>query len=482
MDSSPIGCDGDTLHFAKHMFELRDPIHRTISFSEREKRIIDHPYVQRLRHVRQLGLASLVYPGATHDRFSHALGAMHVAGRLWARMTETSGDVLGMHFSQDDLAYFRQMVRFAGLLHDVGHPPFSHVAEKFMPRFDSLSIPSDWLEHPNQDRQATHEDFSVVLISGLAVDDRAPLSRDEAQDIASLVHHEVRPSAAWRKRFGDAKEGNQGIHRLLRSLISGELDCDRMDYLLRDAHFSGVAYGAHDIEHLIGNTGVMALAGGSLARTIDSTAVRAFEDFLLARYHMFLQVYMHKTAIAFDHFLERAIHTNELSLQIPGDAERYSRLRDSTLHERIYAAADDPTHVWSRRLVERVPPKMLLVVANAKPAERDLMQRAVKALDATKVPYFTLTSKQYLSKASFSADDSLLVRRKVLGRFVYDPIGRYSSLLVKYNEIIDLTHLYVLREDADDAGRALKTLAGEVSDGPMSERSIKPTNEPLPFV
>ena len=68
------------------MFDIRDPIHRTISFSEREKRVIDHPFVQRLRYVRQLGLAFIIYPGATHDRFSHALGAMHVAGRMWSRM------------------------------------------------------------------------------------------------------------------------------------------------------------------------------------------------------------------------------------------------------------------------------------------------------------------------------------------------------------------------------------------------------------
>jgi len=464
------------------MFEIRDPIHRTVSFSEREKRIIDHAYVQRLRHVRQLGLSSTVYPGATHDRFSHALGAMHIAGRMWARIMETSGIVLKERFSEDDLAYFRQCVRFAGLLHDVGHPPFSHVAEKFMPHFSALALPKDWLEAPVQDRQAAHEDFSVVLIAGLAVDDTAPLSRDEAQDIASLVHHGVMPSPAWRKRFGEAKEGTHGIHRLLRSLISGELDCDRMDYLLRDAYYTGVAYGTHDIEHLLGNLGVVALADGSLARTIDSTAVRAFEDFLLARYHMFLQVYMHKTTIAFDHFLERAIHSGEVTLDIPGDAEGYARLHDEGLQERLFTAAESSSNVWSNRLVRRQPPKMLLAVSNAKRDERDLLDRALAALDAKKVPYFTMNSKQYLSKSSFSFDDSMLVRRKLLGRFVFDPIGRYSSLLTKYNEIIDLTHLYVLREDADAANAALKGLADAVSAGESARSKGKPGVEALPFV
>ena len=441
------------------MFEIRDPIHRTISFSEREKRVVDHPFVQRLRHVRQLGLSYTVYPGATHDRFSHALGAMHVAGRMWARMVETSGEILRTHFSDDDLSYFRQILRFAGLMHDLGHPPFSHVSEKFMPRFADLDLPRDWLVTPDQDRQASHEDYSVVLIAALAADDTAPLSRDEAQDVASLVHHGVLPSAAWQKRFGE-NEGSKGIHRLLRSLISGELDCDRMDYLLRDAYYTGVAYGTHDMDHLIANLGVVDQADRGLVRTIDSTAVRAFEDFLLARYHMFLQVYLHKTTIAFDHFLERALEDGEFELTFPGDAKGYSRLRDSTMIERLFKAADDPKNVWSRRLVARQPAKLILMSSNAKPDEKALMAEVIAALKTAGVPCFELTSHQYLSKSLPTVEgaggpSSMLVRRKMFGKFVYEPIERYSALLTKYNEAIDMTHLFVLPENYASAKAAI---------------------------
>jgi HD superfamily phosphohydrolase len=449
------------------MFEIRDPIHRTIAFSEREKRVIDHPFVQRLRQVRQLGLASMVYPGATHDRFTHALGAMHVAGRMWARMCETSGDVLRKHLSDDDLSYFKQICRFAGLLHDLGHPPFSHVSEEFMPSFDSLELPRDWFLEPSQDRSATHEDYSILLIAALADDHTAPLSRDEAQDIASLIHHGVMPSEAWKKRFGDQETSKGGIHRLLRSLISGELDCDRMDYLLRDAYYTGVAYGTHDIDHLISNHGVVDMPDRGLVRTIDSTAVRAFEDFLLARYHMFLQVYQHKTTIALDHFLLQSLHDGEFELVIPGDALGYARLRDSTMIERLFAAAENPKNGWARRLVNRHPPKLIFASSNAKADEKALMAEVFAALTAAGVPSFEITSHQYLSKSLASVEgvggpSSMLVRRKMFGEYRYEPIEHYSALLTKYNEAIDMTHLFVLPEHYDAAMIAIAPIAKRV--------------------
>lgn len=449
------------------MFDLRDPIHRTISFSDREKRVIDHPFVQRLRHVRQLGLAYLVYPGATHDRFSHALGAMHLAGRMWGRMIETSGALLRDNFSDDDLSYFRQVLRFAGLLHDLGHPPFSHISEPFMPHLSKLDIPAGWYAPEAQnDRQATHEDYSVLLIAALAADQSAPLSGDEAQDIASLVHHDVMPSESWRKRFGEA-EGSRGIHRLLRSLISGELDCDRMDYLLRDAYHSGAAYGSHDTDHLIGNLGIAEIPERGLVRTIDSTAVRAFEDFLLSRYHMFLQVYLHKTNLAFDHFLAQALADKEFTLEVPGDAVGYSHLRDSTIIERLFTAAEDPKNAWSRRLARRLPPKMIFMSSNARPEDKELMSQLIAALSASGVPYFEVTSKQYLSKSLPTVEgaggpSSMLVRRKMFGKFVYEPIEKYSALLTKYNEAINITNLYVLPEDFAAAKTAIAPIANGI--------------------
>lgn len=449
------------------MYEIRDPIHGTINFSDRERRIIDHPYVQRLRHIRQLGLSYLVYPGSTHDRFSHVTGAMQVVSRIWSRIVETSGDVLKAHFEDYDIEYFHRILRVAALLHDLGHPPFSHVSEKYMPKLGALDLPGGWMVGVDPERQSTHEDFSVLLIAALSREMDSPIPPDEAQDIASLIHHDVVPSSSWEKRFGGVGSGRVGIHRLLRSFISGELDCDRMDYLLRDAYFTGVAYGTYDRDHLISNLGVTE-RNGALVPTIDSTAVRAFEDFLLARYHMFLQVYLHKTTVAFDRFLDRAMTEGEVTMTIPGDAEGFRRLRDSTVIERLFEAAENPANKWSCRLMNRIPPKMLFAAANSNEEDSLLLAKLEAALEKGAVPFFRVDSRQYLSKSApvgmSPSDDEceLLVRRKMFGRIVYEPIGRYSDLLNKYNEVIDQSNIYVLREDYVDAQGVLKQMGWPV--------------------
>lgn len=435
------------------MYELRDPIHQTIEFDEREKAVIDHPIFQRMRYVRQLGLSYLVYPGAAHDRFSHMLGAMHIAGRVWDNIMEVSGGTLKGMFGPADLAYFRKILRFAALLHDVGHAPFSHASESLMPRFGTLEVPKAWYLAWEPERRAEHEDYSVMMIAELSRDPEVPLSPSEAQDIASLLHHGVKPSARWLKRYG----GRRGaVRELLSSLISGELDVDRMDYLLRDAYYTGVAYGVYDMDHLIRNLGV-ALMHGRPTLTIDSTAMRAFEDFLLARYHMFLQVYHHKTTNSFDYFLRQAFGKREVDILIPGTVQGYLGLHDSTYLEALFAAARAPEKVWARRFVQRKPAKRLFTASGDRPGSRETLRKLRKALTKAAVPYFTINSHQYLSKLDAfrklrkPGETKLFVREKNLGRIVFTPVEHYSALLKKYNEVVDIVNLYVLPEYVSEA-------------------------------
>ena len=437
------------------MYELRDPIHQTIEFDEDEKAVIDHPVFQRMRYVRQLGLSYLVYPGAAHDRFSHMLGAMHVAGRVWDNIAKVSHDALREMFSEAELAYFRRILRFAALLHDVGHAPFSHASEQLMPKFGTLEVEKSWYKDYDAKRIAEHEDYSVMMIGALGKDPEVPLTAAEAQDIASLLHHGVKPSAKWRKRFAGKREA---VHDLLSSLISGELDVDRMDYLLRDAHYTGVAYGFYDMDHLVRNLGVAYLRGRPML-TIDSTAMRAFEDFLLARYHMFLQVYHHKTTNGFDHFLKQAFGKREVRIDVPGTVAGYLQMRDSTYLEALFAAAREPKNVWSRRFVDRKPAKRLFTASGDHPESRLTMRKLRASLAKAGVPFFAIASHQYLSKLdSFrklgkKAEPRLYVREKNLGRLVYTPVEHYSALLKKYNEVIDIVNLYVLPEHYQDAVR-----------------------------
>lgn len=431
------------------MYELRDPIHQTIEFDEDEKAVIDHPVFQRMRYVRQLGLSYLVYPGAAHDRFSHMLGAMHVAGRVWDNISKVSGDVLGEMFSPSELKRFRRILRFAALLHDIGHAPFSHASEQLMPLFGTLETDKSWYKKYEPKRRAEHEDYSVMMVAALGRDQSIGISADEAQDIASLMHHGVKASAKWRESFRGKRAA---IHGMLSALISGELDVDRMDYLLRDAYYTGVAYGLYDMDHLVRNLGVAYLRGRPIL-TIDSTAMRAFEDFLLARYHMFLQVYHHKTTNGFDHFLKQSFAKGEVRIKIPGDVSGYLQLRDSTYLEALFAAAREPKNVWSRRFVERDPAKRLFTASGDHPESRLTMRKLRQALEKAGVPYFSINSHQYLSKLdSFrkrlkNDDPKLFVREKNLGRLEFTPVEHYSELLKKYNEVIDIVNLYVTPEN-----------------------------------
>ncbi len=440
------------------MYEIRDPIHRTIEFSDKEKMVIDSPYVQRLRFVRQLGMTFMVYPGAGHDRFSHAVGAMHVVGRVWKRITETSGAVLNCYFNKKELGYFYEILRFAALLHDVGHPAFSHVSEKFMPKIEDLNLPFSWFKKLDKKRRATHEDYSILLIAALSSGKDKIFASNEAQDIASLVHYEVLPSKLWNKKFGQG-EGKHGVHSLLRSLISGELDVDRMDYLLRDAHHAGVTYGYYDIEHIIQNIGVTLNRDKNLVLTLDSTAVRSFEDFLLARYHMFLQVYLHKTTLCFDYFLEQAIANREFRIDLTGDAQNYLQFRDSSLIEAIFKAARDDKNKWSRMLIFRRPAKLVLSASHKK--GKSLIKRLEADLKRNKIKYFVMAARQYLSKLNHAQGKNkanFLVRRKMFGKFFYEPIEFYSSLLQRYNEIIDLKNIYIFPDAWNKARKILKKI------------------------
>src|SRR5476651_2216436 len=148
-------------------YDIRDPIHGTITINEDERRVLDHPWVQRLRSIRQLGFVSLVYPGAVHDRFQHSLGVMHLAGARFRRLSEAKLPAFS-GFSSADLDYAHRVLRFAGLLHDVGHPPFSHTAEAYFPAVEKVLLPAAWYRDGQRpaDRQATHEDLSLAVIRG----------------------------------------------------------------------------------------------------------------------------------------------------------------------------------------------------------------------------------------------------------------------------------------------------------------------------
>ena len=256
---------------AKQTYRIRDPIHGLIEFSERERRLIDTPVFQRLRRIRQLAMAFLVYPGAVHTRFDHSIGVMHIAGRICTRLQELNP----ARICDEDI----DRVRLAALLHDVGHGPFSHVSEHFLKKHAPVDADT------GQILEKIHEKITVDIIQ---TDPK--ISEILDRDLDFVV---------------EIIEGSKKIRDWHRDIVSSELDADKMDYLLRDSYFAGVKYGQYDLEKLIESCLIVDRRETPLA--ISSKGIYALEQLLLARYHMTQQVYWHRVSLISNEMIIRGI-------------------------------------------------------------------------------------------------------------------------------------------------------------------------------
>lgn len=246
--------------------EIRDPIHGFIFRSEIEEKIIDSSVYQRLRNIKQLALANLVYPGANHTRFEHSIGVMHIAGRLAEKFDLTPDEV--------------RLVKLTALLHDIGHGPFSHVSERVLDKYvNSDIVNSDVLEkiHESITCQIILEDNELSHL----------LSKREREQITDLIL---------------GKSSND----LVRNIISGPLDADKQDYLLRDSYYCGVRYGVYDIDRLL-NTLCTFNDRNITYLAIPNESVYTLEQFVIAKYHMNTQVYYHKIRLITDSMIVRGI-------------------------------------------------------------------------------------------------------------------------------------------------------------------------------
>ncbi len=267
---------------AKEYHIFRDPVHGFIKVNQLERKIIDSFPFQRLRNIKQLAFTYLVYPGAEHSRFSHSLGVMEFATKVFDAIVPKHKKEL--KWDDDRIQRNRQLLRIVALLHDLGHAPFSHASEE--------------LFNEEQD----HELYTLKIIKSSPIkdiiDEFSPkIGADTlAEDIVDFFTAGIKADIAF-----------------LKEIYSGEVDVDKMDYLLRDSLFLGVHYGKFDYERLINTLCLIKNPDeeGSFVLAIEEGGIHALEALVLARYFMFTQVYFHRVRRVYDlhlvEFLKKAL-------------------------------------------------------------------------------------------------------------------------------------------------------------------------------
>jgi HD superfamily phosphohydrolase len=294
------------------LYEIRDPIHGFVELTEYEKAIVDSPSFQRLRNIKQLATTYLVYPGAEHTRFCHSIGVMHLVSRVFDEVIKKyKGPDL---FSKTYTEYYRQILRIIALIHDIGHAPFSHASEELF------------------QNERKHEDYTKDILFNTEMSERI-----SELGVAFAKEHgreySITPELIWLVYEGEDIFNDKYIFpdfAFLKSFVDGELDCDKMDYLLRDSYYCGVKYGNYDLDRLVSSFTIYRKPEENvLLLAIERGGIHALEEFILARYFMFIQVYFHKTRRFLDKRLVSAMKEVLPNGKFPLGAREYLEWDDT---------------------------------------------------------------------------------------------------------------------------------------------------------
>ena len=344
----------------KVFHEIRDPVHVFITLDSDERVVLDSRPVQRLRHIHQLAMEYLVYPGATHKRFEHALGVMELSSRVFDVITRNDlvtdqvRRLVPEVANEDWRRYWRRVLRMAALCHDIGHLPFSHAAE------DEL-LP-EGLKHENITAQLIRSEEMRQIWQSLT----PPLRADD------IVKLSVGPEKATDLEFSNWEA-------VLAEVVVGDaFGADRMDYLLRDSIHVGVQYGRFDHHRLIQTLRILPESNDSEQPTLglEEGGIQSAEALLLARYSMFSQVYYHAVRRAYDLHYKDFLREWLPKTDFLNDIETFLGLSDIEVLEAIRRKAKKGSDS-ATRIAER---QHFKVVYSRNPDDHRVNDNAVEAV------------------------------------------------------------------------------------------------------
>lgn len=315
--------------------KIYDSVHGFIPFDEFEKELIDSLPFQRLHYIHQLGIAYLVYPGATHTRFEHSLGVMSLATIMFEKICKSvRPDVF--HFvprkGSSDFLYWRRVLRMAALCHDLGHLPFSHVAEK------------DLLGAEN------HEDWTLKIIDSSHLASVWKKLRNSPSYLEDVIERDIvadiKKIAVGEEKWKEASGGSfTPWERIVSEIITGHFfGADRIDYLIRDAKSTGVAYGLFDYDQLIESLRILPSVdrgADELQLGIDENGLESSEALLLARHFMHRRIYQYSSVKAYNFHLRRYMRANYKKKL--GSVDEFLALSDTDVISALNKAAKDPS-------------------------------------------------------------------------------------------------------------------------------------------
>ena len=356
--------------------------------------LIEHPYFQRLRRIKQLGMTHLVYPGALHTRFHHAMGAMHLMGEA-IEVIRSKGHVITEEEAEG--------VTIAILLHDIGHGPFSHALENSIVH------------------NVTHEDLSAIFMDKLNREFKGKLS------LALTIFHNK-----YHKKF-------------LHQLVSGQLDMDRLDYLKRDSFFTGVSEGIISSDRIIK---MLTVVKDQLA--IEAKGVYSIEKFIIARRLMYWQVYLHKTVLSAEflliNILKRAKElaengtelfcTPSLKVFLYNKIDKKSFINDTTILD-AFSELDDYDIFASIKVWAKHTDKILSKLCN------NLQNRTLYKIELQKEifkkDYITLKKEIVKKKYRLTNEEAgYFVFTESISNNAYNPANEKINILYKDNQLIDI--------------------------------------------